>query len=250
MNGDTGVILAAAGAGSRCQTRRYGKKKQFLELRGRPLVHWCLDALATLEDVSRIVVVLPQSDLEFGRALLESWRRARAERGMTAHGEDHALDLTAIAGGSRRQDSVLEGLRFLRGSVRYALVHDAARPLVTTEEAARVLDAIRQHGAAVLGTPLTDSVKKVRDGQVVETLDRATIWTVQTPQGAILEELLSAYEKNVGSAYTDEASALKDCGFSVAVVKGSTDNMKITHEEDIPRVERLLGCRELTVDRG
>lgn len=248
MSGDTGVILAAAGAGRRCQTETYGTRKQFLELRGRPLVHWCLDALGALKEVSRIVVVLPQSHLELGRVLLESWRKARADRGMPAHGGSHALDLTAIAGGRFRQDSVLEGLRFLRGSVRYALVHDAARPLVTTEEASRVLDSIRQHGAAVLGTPLTDSVKRVRDGLIAETLDRATIWTVQTPQGAILEELLSAYEKKGATEYTDEAAALKASGFNVAVVKGSTENLKITHEEDIARVEQLLSCRQVTVE--
>ena len=157
-------------------------------------------------------------------------------------------DLTAIKGGASRQESVLNGLRFLRGTVRLALVHDAARPLLTTGDACAVLEAVRQHGAAAIGTRVSDSVKRVKEGQISESLPREEIWTVQTPQGAILEELLTAYEKGTGKGkgneFTDEASALKACGFLVAVVPGAPDNIKITFPGDVERVEALMRLRK------
>ena len=234
MRGDTGVVLAAGGSG-----RRFGAKKQLMSLRGKPLLHYSLDTLAGLEAVSRLVIVMPREDLDTGRCLLEEWlsgRRAEPSR-------DNEPRFDMIEGGPRRQDSVVNGLRLLRASVRCVLVHDAARPLLRADEARRVLDAVRAHGAAVIGTPVTDSVKRVEEGRIVESLPRQQVWTVQTPQGAILETLLEAYEARESEEFTDEASALGAAGVPVFVVEGSPENIKITRPRDVVLAEKILQTR-------
>ena len=238
MSGDAGAILAAAGAG-----KRFGAKKQFLQLAGRPLIHYSLDLLGGLEEVSRIVVVLPSSQMDAGRRTLERWLRSAAGSPAARRVERGELGVDLIEGGARRQDSVRNGLRHLEGSVRFVLVHDAARPLLRADDARRVLDAIREHGAAVLGTPVTDSVKRVKDGTIVETLSRDEIWTVQTPQGAVLDLLLDAYESDPRREFTDEAAALHSKGIPVVVVEGPPENLKITKPGDEVLAEFILGRR-------
>ncbi|MGQ9590610.1 MAG: 2-C-methyl-D-erythritol 4-phosphate cytidylyltransferase, partial [Planctomycetota bacterium] len=107
MEGDTGVVLAAAGSG-----RRFGGKKQLAELLGRPLIWYSLDAFGRVEAVSAIALVVPAEDLETGREILLGWEE---ERRRGAGAEARALEAAVVPGGRRRQDSVLEGLRALRG---------------------------------------------------------------------------------------------------------------------------------------
>lgn len=235
MRGDSGVILAAAGSG-----KRFGARKQLLEILGRPLIHFSLDALGLLPDVASVVLVMPAEDLETGTELVERWRRGRVAAGAPPDGLPL---LSVIAGGVRRQDSVTSGLRHLRGTVRWVLVHDAARPLLQPADAQRVLDATRARGAAVIGTPMTDSVKRVREGMVLESLPRDEIWTVQTPQGAELEVLLAAYQAGAARELTDEVSALSASGVSVAIVEGPRQNFKITRAGDQTMAEHLLRSR-------
>lgn len=235
MEGDTGVVLAAAGSG-----RRFGGKKQLAELLGRPLIWYSLEAFARVESVSAIALVVPAEDLETGREILLGWEE---ERRRGAGAEARALEAAVVPGGRRRQDSVLEGLRALRGRVELAAVHDAARPLVLPEEISAAVEAARRAGAAAVGTPVTDSVKRVRDGRIAEGLPREEVWAVQTPQVAVLERLIEAYERAPEKEFTDEASALEAAGSAVLVVEGSPENLKVTRPSDLAAAERILRAR-------
>jgi 2-C-methyl-D-erythritol 4-phosphate cytidylyltransferase len=227
---DSGVVIAAAGVG-----RRFGGAKQFLSLAGRPVLHYSLDAFASLDDVVRIAVVAGSGEVEEARALVAKWEASRAA--------GRKPSIVVVPGGTRRQDSVLEGLRALEGSVTFVLVHDAARPLIQAGDARRVLDAVKARGAAAVGTPSHDSVKRARDGVIIEDLPREEVWTVQTPQGARLDVLEAAYVKGAATDWTDEASALRAAGVPVAIVEGSRENLKITRPGDEKLAEAILLAR-------
>jgi 2-C-methyl-D-erythritol 4-phosphate cytidylyltransferase len=156
----------------------------------------------------------------------------------------------AIPGGAERQDSVAEGLRALPASVQWVAVHDAARCLVSPRDVARVIDAARAGGAALLAVPASDTIKRVRDGRVVETPPRAECWAAQTPQVFRAELLREAIAKARadGIVGTDDAQLVERLGVPVRVVEGSRSNLKITRPEDLLLAERLLA--EDGVDEG
>ncbi len=227
MSRDAGVVIAAAGSGLRFRGR-----KQFIVLAGRPVLHHSLDAFAAVADLAEIVVVIPEDDLSVGEELVSIWKEKRTE-----------LPVRVIAGGPRRQDSVLLGIEALELS-RYVLVHDAARPLLLQSDVENLLAVIRETGAAVIGHPSADSLKRVVDGSIVDEIDRRQVWSVQTPQGAEIERLRRAYA-TVGDdrEWTDEASLLRAAGVRVTPVEGSRGNMKITSPGDELLVEAILRAR-------
>ncbi len=216
---DVGVVLVAAGVGS-----RFGGKKQFLELGGKPLILHSLAAFSAIEPLAEIVVVVSAEDVSRARDLIDDTR------------------VSVIAGGARRQDSVERGVRTLGAESVWAVVHDAARPLIRAPDCERFIAALRGRGAAVMGYPSSDSVKEGRDGRVVRSLARETIWLVQTPQGARTATLLAALEEAArrGVVVTDETAALELVGESVTLVEGPRDNIKVTYPEDLALAEFLL----------
>ena len=234
--GTVGVVVAAAGVG-----RRFGSAKQHLELGGRPLVHHSMDAFA-IEGVARLVLAVREEDVSVFRELAGAWSSSRGSR---------APEVDVVSGGARRRDSVLRGLEALRGHAEWVLVHDAARPLVTPEDVRQVIEAARRHGAAAIGTPAQDSMKRVREGTIVDEIPRDEVWTVQTPQGARLDDLIAAYSKDPGTDWTDEAYALRAMGIPVTVVEGSPENLKITRPGDEAMAERIIeGRRSVGRARG
>jgi 2-C-methyl-D-erythritol 4-phosphate cytidylyltransferase len=229
MRAGFGAVIAAAGSGV-----RFGAKKQFIELAGRPLLHYSLDAFAALEESLEIIVVAAAEDVERAGALLAAWEGPRGGR----------LRPRAIEGGARRQDSVRRGIEALAGSVEWALVHDAARPLVRPEDVRRVMEAVREHGAAAIGYQASDSLKEERGGKAVRGLDRGRIWQVQTPQGARLDLLLAAYAALApGDVRTDEAAVLEAIGVEARLVSGSRENIKVTEPGDEALAEFWLRRR-------
>ncbi|MBN1441829.1 MAG: 2-C-methyl-D-erythritol 4-phosphate cytidylyltransferase [Planctomycetes bacterium] len=226
-----GAILPAAGTG-----KRFGARKQFLDLAGRPMLHFSLDCLTSLEGVVEIVVACPPDGVETTLRLADEWR-ARS-------GAADRLRLGVVEGGARRQDSVRRGLEALGPQVRWVLVHDAARPLVRREDVAELMEAVCACGAAVLGHPVTDSVKEEAGGVIRRGLDRDHIWQVQTPQAAARHLLERAYrELPAESAFTDEVSLLEGIGIHPRLVLGSRDNIKVTLPGDLELAEFLLRRR-------
>jgi 2-C-methyl-D-erythritol 4-phosphate cytidylyltransferase len=209
------AIVVAAGAG-----KRFGEMKQFAFLRGKPVLEWTLEAFQAHGEVGAIALVLPdEQDLKHYRIRYPK-----------------IVDI--VRGGKRRQDSVWQGFRLLdAATAEVVLVHDGARPLVS-----RVIAAARAAGAAVPILPLEETVKEVRDGRVVGTVDRTFLARAQTPQGFLYAVLKKALDKARRDRFygTDEAMLAERAGIPVSVVEGDPYNIKITTPVDLKIAEGLL----------
>jgi 2-C-methyl-D-erythritol 4-phosphate cytidylyltransferase len=217
------AIVVAAGRGERLG---HSLPKAFVPLRGRSLLGHAVAALAASDRVDAVLPVLPPG--------MDAPRDAAS-----------AKRLPAVAGGARRQDSVAAGLAALPDTVEWVAVHDAARALVRPAAVTRVIDAAIRHGAALLAVPARDTIKRVRDGAVVETPPRDECYTAQTPQvfrAALLREALEKARAE-GRVGTDCASLVEALGVRVEVVLGDPDNWKITEPEDLAAAERVLAAR-------
>jgi 2-C-methyl-D-erythritol 4-phosphate cytidylyltransferase len=218
------AILVAAGRGERMGAER---PKAFLELAGEPLLLRAARVFDAAPSVGHVVAVVPPAEQDDAWALLAPLRKLRA----------------VVPGGLRRQDSVLEGMKPVPdGFDGVVLVHDAARPLVDVALVERVAREAAACGAALPVLPLVDTVKRVRDGAVVETLDRSELAAAQTPQGFRFALLGEAYEAAFrdGVTITDEAMAVERLGAAVRAVPGSPRNRKITTPEDLAWAEGVL----------
>jgi 2-C-methyl-D-erythritol 4-phosphate cytidylyltransferase len=220
------AIIAAAGQGTRMGGRR---AKQFLELAGTPIIIHTLKRFEQCAAVQETLVVLPAPDVA----------------GFLSLAGKHGLRKLArvVSGGETRSESVWRGLQALRpATAEIIVVHDGVRPFVTTEEIERTICAAREHGAAILTAPASDTIKEIQDGKVVRTLERASLRHALTPQCFRYALLRRAYEaaQQRGLQATDCSSLVEQLGEPVAVVEGSARNIKITRPEDIAFGEILL----------
>jgi 2-C-methyl-D-erythritol 4-phosphate cytidylyltransferase len=148
-------------------------------------------------------------------------------------------DLSVVAGGPRRQDSVFEALREIDADT--VLVHDAARPLVAPEVVRDLVQSLEDWDGAVVAVPVDETIKRVVGGEISETVDRTDLWQAQTPQGFRTSILRDAHERarKDGFLATDDASLLERYGGRVRVVRGSRTNIKVTYPEDFALAEAL-----------
>lgn len=220
---EVAAIVLAAGR----STRMGGDDKLWADLGGTPVIGHSLRALVATAGVTTLVIVGPPERHEVLRSLA-----AEAAEGA-------GVEVRCVEGGERRQDSVAAGLAAAPEAAWY-LVHDGARPLVTAELVAAVLAAAREHGAAAPGMPVTDTLKRVDASErVVETVDRASMRAVQTPQAFEGELLREAHATMSGDA-TDDASMVEALGRSVVLVPGDPANMKVTRPVDLVVARALL----------
>jgi 2-C-methyl-D-erythritol 4-phosphate cytidylyltransferase len=204
------AIVVAAGEG-----RRFGRPKQFAFLGGRPVIEWSLEASRSV--ARGVVAVVPESFVK-------------------SPGIGKGAD-RVMAGGPTRAASVRRGLAAVPENADVVVVHDAARPLASRELFRAVVEAVVAGAdGAIPGIALADTVKRVRHGHVVETLDRSELVAVQTPQAFRAEALRRAHAED--SEATDDAGLLEALGLSVAVVPGEYHNLKLTSPEDLAIAER------------
>ena len=213
-------IVAAAGTGERLGK---GEPKALVACAGRRLVDWSVEPLAAV--CERVIVALPA-----GQGQAVDWGGA-AER---------------VAGGPSRSESVLAAVREAPEAEAY-VVHDAARPLITRDLVERCVEAV-EHGwdGAVAAARMTDTVKEAApDGAVVRTLDRSTLWAVQTPQAFRADALRRALQVDAGrlAAATDDASLVESSGARVCVVDAPPENLKVTRPADLAAAEAALASR-------
>lgn len=223
------ALALAAGRGERLGA---SVPKAFLPLAGRPLLVRALAALAARPEVECIVPVLPAPEVPRFRVLALDFAGA----GKVA---------APVVGGAERQDSMRAGLAALPPGIELVAVHDAARPLVRPEDVGRVIAAAARSGAALLAVPVRDTLKRVRDGRVEETLPRIDCWAAQTPQVfrlGLLREALAKAEAE-GFRGTDDAQLVERLGARVEVVEGDPGNLKITWPEDVALAEALWARR-------
>ncbi len=228
------ALLVGAGRGERYRASlrgapERGLPKALLPLEGRPLLVRAAEALAAAPEIERVVpVVAPE-------VLADVERLAAVLRGV-------AKLAAPVAGGAERQDSVLNGLAALPAGIELVAVHDAARPLVRTEDVRRVIREAARFGAAILAAPIADTVKRVRDGRIVETPARSECFAAQTPQVFRVDWLREALAKAEadGIRATDDAALVERLGVEVRVVVGPPTNLKITTAADLALAEALL----------
>ncbi|MBQ4133795.1 MAG: 2-C-methyl-D-erythritol 4-phosphate cytidylyltransferase [Desulfovibrionaceae bacterium] len=240
-----GIILAA-GSGSRfsklpesaphpCTSSGKRRPKQFINFQGAPLYFAGAQSMARVPRMSGLVFVFPPGQFS----------ECEEELRQLLIRHDPGLPCLTAEGGARRQDSVNAGLRALPPECTHILVHDGARPFVTPELINRVCDRLEAGMQAVIpGVEVTDTIKQVETAcgveRVTATPARADLRAVQTPQGFELASLRRAHleaEKKCLSV-TDDASLLESLGIEVEVVKGDMNNIKITHPEDMEKLER------------
>jgi 2-C-methyl-D-erythritol 4-phosphate cytidylyltransferase/2-C-methyl-D-erythritol 2,4-cyclodiphosphate synthase len=225
------AVLVAAGRGE-----RMGGDKLWIDLWGRPVWRWSLDRLLAEPMVARVAVVVPAEALARFRAMLPPNEMDRC---------------LLVAGGDRRPDSVLAGLRALAEAgtspEAVVLVHDAARPAASASLVAAVIEAARESGASVPVLPVADTLKRVSGGIVEATVDRDGLGAAQTPQAGPLGTLIAALEAAAvrGDAPTDEAAALAAAGITVQAVPGEPANRKLTDPADLPILRATLRAQAL-----
>jgi 2-C-methyl-D-erythritol 4-phosphate cytidylyltransferase len=207
--------------------------KAFVLLAGRPLLEHAARALSAVSEISLVLPVLSSE------AIGEMTQRAPGLAGLAKLG-------APVVGGAERQDSVRAGLAALPAGVHLVAVHDAARPLVRPEDVARVIRAAEISGAAILAAPVPDTVKRVRNGRIVETPPRSECFAAQTPQVFRVDWLREALAKAEaeGVRGTDDAALVERLGIPVEVVTGPATNLKITTAADLRLAEALLAEAE------
>ncbi len=218
------AILVAAGKGT-----RMGADKLFLELAGRPVIAHTWQRFNDATCIDEIILIAGE-----GR---------QKEFEMVAARFDFRKPFRIVTGGAERQDSVWNGLEALSPGTEIAAIHDAARPCITEAMIAATVAAAQKTGAAVAAQPMTDTIKESGDGRtILRTLDRSTLWAVQTPQTFRVEiirrAIASAREK--GLIFTDDTAACELIGQAVQLVPCATPNPKATVRGDLPLIELLL----------
>jgi 2-C-methyl-D-erythritol 4-phosphate cytidylyltransferase len=213
------AIIAAAGQG----TRMAGKRpKQFLELLGTPILFHTLKAFELCDVIQEIIVVIPPQESADFLSLASKFGLQKLVR--------------VVPGGATRAQSVLHGLQAVReATAEIVAVHDGVRPFITPDEITRTVEAARREGAAILVTAPVDTIKEVREGAVVRTVKRDELRNALTPQCFQYKLLQRAYEETDVNdpELTDESSLVERLGIRIAIVEGSSRNIKITREEDL-----------------
>lgn len=219
------AVVPAAGSG-----RRFGgaTPKQYLKIHNQSIMVHSINRLFALPLSGCVIAISPDDDLA------------------QTLNYQHASRLHFVAGGAERMDSVLAGLDFLQDRATpsdWVLVHDVARPCIAVSSLNQLYNTLSGDTVGgILAIPVRDTLKKVHDGHIVETVSRDHLWQAQTPQmfrfGLLRDALIAAKQQNF--QVTDEASAMELAGFSVKVVEGRMDNIKVTYNDDLVLAESIF----------
>jgi 2-C-methyl-D-erythritol 4-phosphate cytidylyltransferase len=217
-----GAVIVAAGRGT-----RFGRPKQLVQLGGKPMLAWSIAVFASMPEISDIAIVTEREFIEDVQDV--------------ALGLVRSASLVVVAGGADRQASAANGVAALPEHCAGILVHDGARPFVRATDVRAGMRAVRPGVAALLAAPVVDTIKVVDDRlKVTRTLDRATLWSAQTPQFATARDMRAAHAEAVRHDWpraTDDAALLERSGNDVVVVESPVENMKVTHPADLLRAE-------------
>ena len=219
------AIIVAAGSGTRLGAE---KPKQFIEILGQPLIIYTLQKFESCPAIDEIILVLPAEEIEnFGQIVLKYNLTKLAQ---------------IVSGGKTRAESVWNGLNVIdEKSAEIIAVHDGARPLVSVEEIIHTIEKAQEMGAACLVGFVTDTIKEVSDGKIVQTIDRTKLRRALTPQCFRYEILKRAFTENeICEIVTDECFLVEKLGIEVSIIEGNAQNIKITTPADFAIVENFL----------
>ncbi|MBQ6554237.1 MAG: 2-C-methyl-D-erythritol 4-phosphate cytidylyltransferase [Firmicutes bacterium] len=212
------AIIVAAGIG-----RRMGADipKQFLELMGKPILSYTLEAFDLSNDIDEIIIVTNADNIPYVRDTIAlPYKKVKA----------------VISGGSERQYSVLNGLQAVSKNADIVLIHDGVRPFVGKDCIKNIIEETKIHGCCVLGMPVKDTIKICTEDGIVETTpQRSLLWQAQTPQAFKYDIIMEAHKKAQADGFlgTDDSMLTERFGYKTKMVSGSYENIKITTPEDL-----------------
>lgn len=223
----TSAIIVAGGVGNRMNS---DIPKQFLEVLGKPIIAYTINAISICKDIDEIVLVTLPDYIVFCKDIVDEFQFNKVSR--------------IVCGGTTRQESVHNGLRELSDDTDVVVIHDGARPLVDPDIISESVHSTLKFGCAAVGVKMKDTIKVVdSDGYIVSTADREKLWQVQTPQTFKKDVILSLYEyaSNSNEQFTDDCMLAEAAGYKVKMIEGSYENIKITTPQDIFIMKGLLG---------
>jgi 2-C-methyl-D-erythritol 4-phosphate cytidylyltransferase len=222
------VIIVAAGSGTRLGA---SIAKAFVPLHDATLLGINLRVVGQLEAVGEIIVAAPAGMEENARRIASETRTA--------------IPVKVVAGGPERQDSVRIALAFTSVEAELLAVHDAARPLATPALFASCIREAEAYGAAIVAIPLADTLKRVGERGIEDTIPRVGLWQAQTPQVFRRDLIIRAHRvaQDQGLTATDDADLVERLGVSVKIAEGSALNFKITTAEDLKLAELILAAQ-------
>lgn len=201
------------------------KPKQFIELKGKPILQHTIELFKAYDDTIKMIVVLPMHDIQ-------TWKRICEERGYT-------IDYDIAVGGKERFHSIKQGLQFCDKGALVA-IHDGVRPFVSTDVVAKCFEVAEKEGAALPVMQINESLREItQEGSKHANRDKYVI--VQTPQVFKSDLIKEAYRQDYITSFTDDASVLESMGHKIHLVEGNPENIKITRPEDLEMAEYLLG---------
>ena len=223
-------VIVAAGEGT-----RIGKKtpKPFLPIAGRPIILHTLDRFASSRSVTKVILVTGKSEVAKCHELVRSDPRLKR------------LECIVERGGPRRQDSVARGLSRLDADCEVVVIHDGARPFVSSRLIDQCVETAFRAGSVVVGVPVEDTIKVVSAArEVQQTPPRDTLWKIQTPQVFRVEIIREAYDRATqeGVEATDDAMLVERLGKVVTVLEGEPSNIKVTFPQDLLFAEMLVSA--------
>ena len=221
------AIITAAGSGQRMNS---SKKKQFIEIEGKPILFYTLDKFIRAQCFDSIIITCPASDVGFLEDLLFSKFNYNRDQ------------ISIISGGKRRQDSVYNALVLLNDSVEIVAIHDSVRPFVKISEIIESVELAKKYDAVTLAHPIKNTIKQVEDDQVIKTLDRKNLWEIYTPQTFKVKLIKKAHEfaKSKDLTVRDDAELVELLGKDVYVLEGTSENIKVTNQFDLKIAKMIL----------
>ena len=209
------AIILAAGSGS-----RFGAKKQFKKLNENPIWVYSLNTFIRSECVDELILVIPNDSLE----------TLKKSQAFTSLNKKNNIKL--VSGGESRKDSVINGLRVVKKANNIVCIHDAARPFIKISYIKNSIDACSEFDGAIIAVPTVDTVKKVDNNLIKNTINRESLWMAQTPQTFKKGKLLYAIKNFSHLNITDESMLMEQANFKIKLIEGDQYNFKITNEID------------------
>lgn len=220
----TTAIIVAAGKSERMGA---GTDKAFLSLGNKPVVAWSLLAFERCPEIDRIVLVVRKEQQIAAKAVVKMFGISKLQ--------------AIVPGGNRRQESVKSGLAACDLDTRHVVIHDGARPCITSDVISEVVKLVKRVPAVTVGRKMTDTVKRVEKGTTVAgTEDRDRLWAVQTPQAFQIKVLREAYKALGKNEVTDDCQAVEMLGETVRIYENRNPNFKITVVEDLQIANAIL----------
>jgi len=219
------AVIVAGGSGNRMNS---SIPKQFLAIKGKPVLWYTIESFLSSFDDLRIVLVLPEGYIETGASIIAT--------------SSQPQKISSVRGGPTRFQSVKNGLQLVPENAM-VFVHDAVRCLVTTNLIHRCYESALENGNAIPAIPLTDTLRmQTEHGSVV--VDRKKFRVIQTPQTFFSNLLQKAFEQEYEESFTDEATVAERFGIKIHLIPGEDENIKLTRPIDLVIAENILGKRE------